>query len=272
MTPSDSGAGARSPGVPCAIVTDIEGTTSSIAFVKEVLFPFAREHLPAFVNKHAGEPEVARILDETRALVSMGPRAVASPGAPDEAKERSSPAEAVRSGEGRLSTEEVIEVLLRWIDEDRKATPLKTLQGILWARGFANGTLKGHVYEDAVKGLRDWHAAGHAMYVFSSGSVAAQRLLFGHTTYGDLTPLFQGYFDTTTGPKLAAASYLAIASAIGRPPGEVLFLSDHTGELDAAVAAGMRVICLDRGEAVIPEGTPHRRVRSFAEIDPLKVG
>ncbi len=265
MTASDSGAGARSPGVPCAIVTDIEGTTSSIAFVKEVLFPFAREHLPAFVNKHAGEPEVARILDETRALVSQAAPAQSAPGV---AKEGSAAVEAVRPGGGRLSTEEVIEVLLRWIDEDRKATPLKTLQGLLWADGFANGTLKGHVYEDAVKGLRDWHAAGHAMFVFSSGSVAAQRLLFGHTTYGDLTPLFQGYFDTTTGPKMAASSYLAIASAIGRPPGEVLFLSDHTGELDAAVAAGMRVICLDRGEAVIPEGTPHRRVRSFAEIEP----
>lgn len=267
MTLSDSGAAARGPGAPCAIVTDIEGTTSSIAFVKEVLFPFAREHLPAFVTARAGEPEVARILDETRAIVSMGPRA-----APGVAKEGSAPVEAVRPGEGRLSTEEVIDVLLQWIDEDRKVTPLKTLQGLLWADGYATGTLKGHVYEDAVKGLRDWHAAGHAMYVFSSGSVAAQKLLFGHTTHGDLTPLFQGYFDTTTGPKLVAASYLAIAAAIGRPPGEVLFLSDHTGELDAAVAAGMRVICLDRGEAVIPEGTPHRRVRSFAEIEPAKVG
>lgn len=246
-------ASAASAARPCAILTDIEGTTSSIAFVKEVLFPFAREHLPGFIDRHAGDPEVARLLDETRALAA--PAGGRSP-------------DAAPSGGQGLSTAEVIAVLLRWIDEDRKATPLKTLQGLVWADGYATGALKSHVYEDAVAGLRAWHAAGHAMFVFSSGSVAAQRLLFAHTPHGDLTPLFQGYFDTTTGPKLAPESYSKIARAIGRPAGEVLFLSDHTGELDAAAAARMRVICLDRGEAVIPEGTAHRRVKSFAEIEP----
>jgi len=240
MTSSGGEGGAAGSARPCAILTDIEGTTSSIAFVKEVLFPFAREHLPGFIDRDAGDPEVARLLDEARALAN---------------------------GQG-LSTAEVIAVLLRWIDEDRKATPLKTLQGLVWADGYATGGLKSHVYGDAVTGLRAWHAAGHAMFVFSSGSIAAQRLLFAHTPHGDLTPFFQGYFDTTTGPKLAPESYSKIAAAIGRPAGEVLFLSDHTGELDAAAAAGMRVICLDRGEAVVPADTPHRRVRSFAEIAP----
>lgn len=230
-------------GAKRAIVTDIEGTTSSIAFVKEVLFPFAREHLPRFVAEHAGDPEVARLLDDTRDL-------------------------AAKDGARPESLAEVTGALLRWIDEDRKATPLKSLQGMVWAAGYATGALKSHVYADAVEGLRSFHAAGHALFVFSSGSIAAQKLLFAHTEHGDLTPLFSGYFDTTTGSKLAASSYSAIAEAIGRPAGEVLFLSDHTGELDAAVAAGMRAICLDRGEAVIPEGTPHRRVRSFSEIDP----
>jgi enolase-phosphatase E1 len=234
--PGESPPGRRSP----AIVTDIEGTTSSIAFVKEVLFPFARAHLAAFVATRAADPEVKRCLDDARAL----------------------------AGDAGLSDAAVVELLVRWIDEDRKATPLKTLQGLVWAAGYATGEIRSHVYDDAVVGLRDWHAAGHALYVFSSGSIAAQRLLFGHTTHGDLTPLFSGYFDTTTGPKQAAASYAAIAAAIGRAPSDILFLSDATGELDAAVAAGMKVICLDRGEAVIPADTPHRRVSSFAEIAP----
>ena len=221
-----------------AIVTDIEGTTSSIAFVKEVLFPFARTRLPAFVKERAADPDVARELDATRALV----------------------------GDPSLSDAAVADVLVRWIDEDRKATPLKTLQGWIWAAGYASGEIRSHIYEDAVQGLRRFHAAGHPLYVFSSGSIAAQKLLFAHTTHGDLTPLFKGYFDTTIGPKLKAESYAAIARAIDRPPSEVLFLSDHTGELDAAVAAGMQVVCLDRGEAVIPPETPYRRVRSFDEI------
>ncbi len=231
---------ARGAALPRVILTDIEGTTSSIAFVKDVLFPYARAHLAAFVAARAADPEVRRCLDEARRL----------------------------AGDPGLSDEEVTGVLLRWIDEDRKATPLKTLQGLVWANGYEAGEIRSHVYDDAVRGLRDWHAAGCSLYVFSSGSIAAQRLLFGHTAHGDLTPLFSGYFDTTSGPKLSSASYAAIARDIGRAPPEILFLSDHTGELDAAAAAGMRVICLDRGEAVVPADTPHRRVRSFAEIAP----
>jgi enolase-phosphatase E1 len=223
-----------------AILTDIEGTTSSIAFVKEVLFPFARFHLPPYVASHAHDPEVRKCLDAARA-------------------EMDDPA---------MSDDAVVALLLRWIDEDRKITPLKTLQGMVWAAGYESGLLRGHVYDDAVDALRAWHAAGIPLYVFSSGSVAAQRLLFGHTTVGDLTPLFSGYFDTTTGPKMEERSYRAIAAAIGAPPGDILFLSDHTGELDAAARAGMRTVCLDRGEAIVPEDTPHHRVNSFAEITP----
>lgn len=224
-----------------AVVTDIEGTTSSIAFVKEVLFPFARKHLPAYVAAHATEVEVRRHLDEARAA----------------------------AGGGEMSDEVVVAQLLRWIDEDRKVTPLKALQGLVWAEGYAAGELRSHVYDDAVVGLRAWHAAGLPIYVFSSGSIAAQRLLFGHTTHGDLTPLLAGYFDTTIGPKLEESSYRAIARALGLPPADLLFLSDSTGELTAAAAAGMQVICLDRGEAVISAETRHRRVTSFADIDPL---
>ncbi len=226
-----------------AIVTDIEGTTTSIAFVKDVLFPFARKHLSTFVKAHADEPEVRACLEGARDL----------------------------AGDPSLSTDGVIAVLLGWIDEDRKATPLKTLQGLIWADGYASGELTSHVYDDAAERLRAWHAAGHALYVFSSGSIAAQKLLFGHTSHGDLTGCFSGWFDTTTGPKLEAASYAKIAAATGNTPGEVLFLSDQAGELDAAAAAGMNTACLDRGEVVIPSDLKHPRFRSFAEIEPDSV-
>jgi enolase-phosphatase E1 len=225
-------------GHPRAILTDIEGTTTSIAFVKEVLFPFARAHLPGYVAAHGGDAAVRRCLDDARATAQ----------------------------DPALSDDAVIALLLRWIDEDRKLTPLKTLQGLVWAAGYESGELQSHVYDDAVAALRAWHAAGLPIHVFSSGSVAAQRLLFGHTTHGDLTPLFSGHFDTTTGPKLEASSYRAIARAIDVAPEGILFLSDHPGELDAAAAVGMRTICVDRGEAVIPAGISHRRVSTLAEV------
>ena len=236
--------GERKSGAPRAIVTDIEGTTTSIAFVKEVLFPFAREHLATFVAAHEDDPEVRACLDAAREA----------------------------AGDGALSTEGVIAVLLGWIDEDRKVTPLKTLQGLIWADGYASGELRSHVYDDVPGELHRWHAAGHDLHVFSSGSIAAQKLLFGHTSHGDLTGLFSGWFDTTTGPKLAAASYEKIAAALGRDPGAVVFLSDQAGELDAAAAAGMITACLDRGEVTIPEDLRHPRYKGFAEIDPAKIG
>ncbi|MET3763090.1 acireductone synthase [Sphingomonas sp. UYEF23] len=193
-----------------AILTDIEGTTSSIAFVAEVLFPYARARLADYVAAHVAE--TAPILAEV---------AASEPGDP-------------------------VATLTRWIDEDRKATPLKTLQGMIWADGYAAGAFTGHVYADAVAGLRRWHAAGVKLYVFSSGSVAAQELLFGHSDVGDLTALFSGYFDTTTGPKREAASYAMIAAAIGVEASAVLFLSDTPEEVAAARAAGMDALLIDR--------------------------
>jgi enolase-phosphatase E1 len=198
--------------MPRAILTDIEGTTSSIAFVAETLFPYARARLPTFVAAHpdAAAPILAEV-------------AAAEPGDP-------------------------VATLTRWIDEDRKATPLKTLQGMIWADGYREGAFTGHIYADAVAALRRWHDAGIALYVFSSGSVAAQKLLFGHSDAGDLTPLFSGYFDTTTGPKRVAASYRAIAAAIGIAPDDVLFLSDTPEEIAAARDAGMLALLIDRAE------------------------
>ncbi|MEG3143241.1 acireductone synthase [Sphingomonas sp. RT2P30] len=209
---------------PAAILTDIEGTTSSIAFVAETLFPYARARLPAFVAAHPAES--APLLAEVAATEAGDP----------------------------------VETLLRWIDEDRKATPLKTLQGMIWADGFRDGEFTGHIYPDAAAALRRWHADGIGLHIFSSGSVAAQKLLFGYSDAGDLTPLFSGYFDTTTGPKREATSYHAIAAAIGLAPAAILFLSDTPQEIAAARAAGLQALLIDR-----TGGTGD--IATFEEID-----
>jgi enolase-phosphatase E1 len=201
-----------------AIVTDIEGTTSSIHFVKEVLFPYAARELPAFVRSNAQRPEVRTLLD----------------------------AAAAEGGLDGADAEAIIALLLQWIREDRKATPLKALQGMIWENGYRNGDYKAHVYDDAVAQLRAWHEQGLALYVYSSGSVQAQKLFFGYSAAGDLTPLFRGYFDTTSGPKREAQSYRTIAAAIGIEPSALLFLSDIVEELDAARAVGFNTCWLVR--------------------------
>ena len=191
---------------PKVILLDIEGTTSSIAFVAEVLFPYARKHLSAFIAARC--EEISGILADV-------------PGDP-------------------------VETLLQWIDEDRKATPLKTLQGMIWEQGYADGELRGHVYPDTPEALRRWNAAGLAVHIYSSGSIGAQKMIFGHSIAGDLTPLLSGYFDTTTGPKREADSYTKIADALNIAPSEILFLSDSAHEVDAAHEAGLQALLIDR--------------------------
>lgn len=218
-----------------AILTDIEGTTSSISFVKDVLFPYSRERMPEFVRIKGKDPAVKKLLDDARALAG---------GEPDE--------------------KGLIEALIGWIDEDRKVTPLKGLQGLIWEHGYQHGDFHGHIYEDAVRRLREWKQRGLRLYIFSSGSVHAQKLLFGHTQFGDLTSLFSGYFDTLIGPKQDAESYGKIAAIIGARPDEILFLSDIEGELDAARSAGMVTLKLLR-EAPLPTSR-HPLVGSFEAI------
>lgn len=197
-----------------AIVTDIEGTTSSIAFVKDVLFPYARARLRDFVARS----KVNAVLDEVRDLQQNA----------------------------SLTATQIVDLLEQWMDEDRKIAPLKTLQGMIWADGYKSGELTGHIYHDAVTALRAWRAAGIPLYVYSSGSVEAQRLIFGYTAFGDLTPLFDGYFDTRIGGKLEPPSYQRIAAEIGTRPGNLLFLSDHEGEIAAAKDSGWQTQLVDR--------------------------
>ncbi len=207
---------------PAAIITDIEGTTTPIAFVHRVLFPYARERMEAFV---AGGHDVLADVPEPK-----------------------------------------LETLLGWMDRDEKITALKTIQGLLWDEGYRAGALTADVYEDVPPALRRWARAGLRLYVYSSGSVPAQKLLFGHTPAGDLTPLFQAYFDTNAGPKRETKSYATIAKAIGLPAGEFLFLSDVEAELDAALAAGLQTCQLVRAEDGTTASTRHETAADFTEV------
>lgn len=201
------------------IITDIEGTTTDIAFVHKVLFPYARQHLPQFVAAQANTPAVRQQL------------------------------KAVSSEVGRpLSDSEAVRQLQSWIDADKKIAPLKNLQGLVWAEGYANGELQGHVYDDAAELLRHWHAQGLQLCVYSSGSVKAQQLIYRHSNHGDLSPLFSGYFDTRIGHKQQTGSYEVIRDALGGHAEQMLFLSDISEELDAAKAAGMHTAWLKRDE------------------------
>lgn len=226
-----------------AVLTDIEGTTSSISFVKDVLFPYARRALPTFVATRGNNPAVRKWLD----------------------------AVAAENG-GMCNDAMVVEVLQGWIDEDRKHTALKALQGMIWADGYRHADFTAHIYPDVPAQLRAWHAAGLKLHVYSSGSVPAQRLFFGHSDAGDLTGLFSGWFDTEVGGKREADSYRGIAEALGLPASEVLFLSDIVQELDAAREAGMRTVLVDRLEDYpqprLGDATHgHQRVESFANVN-----
>lgn len=220
-----------------AIVTDIEGTTSSLSFVKDVLFPYARKHLARYVAEHAQDAKVRALLEDAK-----------------------------REAGGGFDDTGIVQQLERWIDEDRKVTPLKSLQGLIWEAGYRNGDFKGHIYADAADRLRAWHAQGVKLYVYSSGSVYAQKLLFGYSEAGDLTPLFSGYYDTHIGGKREAASYRAIVDDLKLPAADILFLSDIVQELDAAQAAGMQVLQLVRDGALSAQAR-HRQVDSFTAVD-----
>jgi len=225
-----------------AIVTDIEGTTSSIDFVHLVLFPYARKYLADFVSTNLDNAEV----QEQLAAIER------------------------ELGEAHLSLDEALAHLVEWMDEDRKLTPLKVLQGLVWEQGYRRGDFSGHVYQDAVDGLRRWHEQGLRLYVYSSGSVQAQKLLFAHSEAGDLTALFSGYFDTTIGAKREVAAYRLIIEALELAPHEIVFLSDIPAELVAAKAAGMQAIGLARhAQPMSMDAAAFEWCRDFADVDKL---
>ncbi len=229
------------------ILTDIEGTTSSISFVKDVLFPYAADHLPAFVKENINDEKVQTALQQTAELAAEDGENISAD-----------------------NTDALIARLLQWISEDRKATPLKTLQGLIWKTGYENGDYQAHMYPDATEYLKKWHDAGLPLYVYSSGSVKAQELFFGYSQDGDLLPLFKGHFDTLMGGKRETQSYRNILAELqkihtGLNAEDVLFLSDIKEELDAAKEAGMQTVWLVREDG-IPADAEHKAVKSFAEI------
>ncbi|HLQ77922.1 MAG TPA: acireductone synthase [Terriglobia bacterium] len=220
------------------ILLDIEGTTTPITFVYEVLFPYARAH----VSEHLGKDDIRALRLEHKQDVRNGFSPPEWSGQPVD--------------------------YVHWLmDQDRKSTPLKNLQGKIWLDGYKNGELHGEVYADVPRALARWKEQGIDVRIYSSGSVLAQQLLFSSTKDGDLTSLLSGHFDTTTGAKTELESYLSIAQAFGLQASEILFISDVTRELDAARSARMQTaLCIRPGNHPQLPGT-HRTILSFDEID-----
>lgn len=218
-----------------AVLTDIEGTTSSIHFVHQVLFPYAAKALPVFLRDCHQQPEIAGILQALQAELALP----------------------------SLDLAAINAQLQEWIRIDLKHPLLKALQGHIWRAGYESGAYQAHLYPEVAERLRAW-SSKHLLYVYSSGSIQAQKLFFGCSTAGDLRPYFRGYFDTSSGGKREAASYRYIARQIGLIPGEILFLSDIPEELDAAATAGMHTTLLMREAEV---AAAHPRVHNFNEIE-----
>ena len=237
-----------------ALLLDIEGTTTSIAFVYDTLFPFARAHMAAFLEAHwddaAVQADVALVREQAAEDVAAG-----LPGATE-----------IPTHDPEAARALTLTNLIGQMDADRKTTGLKSLQGKIWLDGYARGELLAHLFEDVQPALERWHAQGKALYIYSSGSIAAQKLLFKHSIAGDLTPLLSGYFDTTTGPKKVEASYTSICEAVSLDPEQVCFLTDNLDEAHAAHAAGLTAILSVRpGNPDVPEH-PFPTLTSFADL------
>lgn len=221
------------------ILTDIEGTTTSVAFVYDTLFPYFKREIADFLQAFHTRADVAALLEAVQHTV-------------------------LEEGGKALTTNELAQQLISWTDADRKHPALKAMQGLVWRMAYQRGEIKGHLYPDVLHALERWQQASIRLGVYSSGSVEAQRLLFGYSEFGDLTPYFSDYFDTLIGHKREAQSYRAIADALQLSPQDVLFLSDVEAELDAAAEAGMQTIQLVR-----PGTSPtqkHRTAVDFTEI------
>ena len=234
------------------ILLDIEGTTSSISFVYDVMFPFVRRELDKYLRVNWEAPALNEVCDLIAKDAGYESFDVwyGNRGEEDEHQQ--------------LLTEEV----LRLMDGDVKATGLKALQGLIWQSGFESGEIRAHIYDDVLPAIQAWNNAGCDIRIYSSGSIAAQKLFFGHTVVGNMLHLFQGHYDTTTGPKKEVESYCAIAKNFGLPPAEILFLSDVLAELEAARAAGLQTcLCKRPGNVVVEVGHGQPEITGFDQIE-----
>lgn len=232
------------------VLLDIEGTTSSISFVHEVMFPFARRELGSYLHTHWDEPATQEACQQIARDAGHADL------------------EAWLGGQSAAARQEVVAAeVRRLMDGDVKATGLKQLQGLIWQAGFESGELQAHLYDDVLPQLTRWRELGIHLRVYSSGSIQAQRLFFGHTVAGDLLAFFDGHYDTTTGPKKESASYRKIAEDFGLDAGRILFISDVVAELDAAGEAGYLTVLSDRpGNAPVASSHAHPTINTFAQL------
>lgn len=244
-----------------AILLDVEGTTTPIAFVQETLFPYIRDNVEQYLRAHWEEEECQRDVGLLR----------------QQAQEDSGLDGAVpiplESGSGDEELERIIRAVVdnvHWqMALDRKTTALKQLQGHMWRAAYATGLVKGEIFEDVVPAIRKWREAGMKVYIYSSGSVEAQKLLFGYSTEGDILELFDGHFDTKIGPKVESESYRRIAASIGCDTNNILFLTDVPREANAAEEADTHVAVVIRpGNAGLTddEKSYYSLISSFTEL------
>ena len=248
-----------------SILLDIEGTTCPVRFVASVLFPYARERLASYLETNQGDPEVQALLAATQAAFA------ADPNPEVQALRQGAPIQGHSAGQGQLQrgqTNSPLVAYLQWlIDHDIKFPALKELQGRIWASGYASGDLVAPLFDDVAPTLQRWHQDGYQLAVYSSGSVAAQQLLYRHSQNGNLEGIFSHWFDTRIGPKQAADSYGAIAAALQLEPAEILFVSDALAELEAAHGIGMAVAFSDRQGNPGRDPGPFNAIQSLAEIE-----
>ncbi len=232
-----------------AVVLDIEGTVSPVAFVYDEMFPFARRHVAAYLRDNWDEDAVRQTIDLL--AVDLG-QSDSETWFVDQAADQP-----------QQRQDLVVRSVHELMDQDAKVTGLKQLQGLIWRSGFESGQLVASLFPDVPARLQAWHQSGLSLYIYSSGSIAAQKLFFGHTGEGDLLDLFSGFFDTTTGNKKEPGSYTAIIAALAEPPELICFVSDVTAELDAARQAGMQTVLRPADGR---DGHDHPVIASFEEL------
>lgn len=251
------------------ILLDIEGTTCPVSFVSEVLFPYARRQVEPYLQRHGHEADIQKLLQELQQSwqQEVDSEAMALLRQGQEQRDSPSDEESATADDACKTSVYAHELLpyLHWlIQRDRKVSAWKELQGKIWQEGYACGDLQADLYPDVAVALRHWKQTGRELSVYSSGSVAAQKLLYGHCREGDLRSLFSHWFDTRIGPKQEKSSYEAILRVIEQPSNGVLFISDAVRELQAAEAAGLQVVFSDR------EGNPERDPSGYRAIGSLE--
>jgi len=236
------------------VLLDIEGTTCPITFVAEILFPYASANLAPYLKTHQEDASVRALIQELEIFWQQ-----------DKDQQARDLFSSYRQS-GEKGVEGIVPYLMLLIQSDRKVTPLKDLQGKIWAEGYAKGELMGPIFDDVPPSLRDWQQQGAVLAVYSSGSIDAQQLIYKYSNHGDLRPLFNHWFDTHTGSKHEPRSYTRIAELMGCEPAALLFISDSHSELDAAGQGGLQIVCSKRERNADEASEPYATIHNFQQI------